>query len=76
VASTIRDSEGFEVGGEDVAGVEWHGLFLHAPLEAPTGVVLSAQILRLVSGGVTGAGVGGVAGSQADVILVTTDAPF
>ncbi len=64
MASTIGDSEGFEVGGEDVAGVEWRGLFPHAPLEAPTGVALFARVPRLVSSGVTGAGVGGVDGRQ------------
>ncbi len=76
MASTIGDSEGFEVLGEDVAEVEWRGLFPHAPLEAPTGVALSTQVPRLVSGGVTGAGVGGVDGSRADMIAATTDAPF
>ncbi len=64
------------MGGEDVVGVEWCGLFPHAPLEVPTGVALSARVPRLVSGGITGAGVGGVDGSRADVIITTTDAPF
>ncbi len=46
------------------------------PPEVPTGVALSAQVPRLVSGGVTRAGVGGVDGSPADVIAATTDTPF
>jgi hypothetical protein len=59
-----------------VAGVEWHGLFPHAPLEVPTGVALFARVPRLVSGGITGAGVGGVDGSRANVIALTTDGSF